>query len=221
MPNLLEDLIIDRVDLVDEGANSEAFIELFKRKGKNMNYTEVMAQLTAEQSAPIKAEFDRLNGEITVLKAKPAPAPTEEDIIKSMPEAAQKVFQTLKVQKEAAEETLRKSKEVEKEAVAVAKAATLKSLPIEQKKLVEIIKSASTDVLDLLSAAAASIDATVLSTVGKEKGAANNPDSAWSKIETKATEIAKSKNISQAKAISQVVEENPDLYKEYLQGGAN
>ena len=32
MPYLLEDLVITRVDLVDEGANSAAFIELYKRK---------------------------------------------------------------------------------------------------------------------------------------------------------------------------------------------
>ena len=32
MPYELKDLVIDRVDLVDEGANSAAFIELYKRK---------------------------------------------------------------------------------------------------------------------------------------------------------------------------------------------
>ena len=30
MPYILDDLVIDRVDFVDEGANSAAFIEVFK-----------------------------------------------------------------------------------------------------------------------------------------------------------------------------------------------
>ena len=34
-------------------------------------------------------------------------------------------------------------------------------------------------------------------------------------------EIIKTKGISKAKAITQAVDENPDLYKEYLKGGAN
>lgn len=60
MPQLLEDLHIDRVDLVDEGANSAAFIELYKRKGINsMDFDEIIKQLEPEHAAVITAAFDK------------------------------------------------------------------------------------------------------------------------------------------------------------------
>jgi len=274
VPYLLEDLVVDRVDLVDEGANSAAFIELFKRKERkeSMDYKEVIAKMSPEQGKLIQAELDRLAGEVTKanedLKAKTAEleetkkqldeangklettkndlavvkseldalkeegngdskkrtAFDEEEIIKAMPKEAREVFNKMKAQKDAAEEELRKAKEAEKHAEAVAKAATLKSLPIEQTKLVEIVKSATPDVLEVLTTLAAAMDETVLGEIGKSRAGAavaSTSNEAWAQIEAKAAEIAKKDNISKAKAISKVVNENPDLYKQYLQGGAN
>ena len=62
MSYLLEDLVVDRVDLVDEGANSAAFIELFKRKERkeSMDYKEVIAKMSPEQGKLVQAELDKL-----------------------------------------------------------------------------------------------------------------------------------------------------------------
>jgi chromosome segregation ATPase len=276
MPYLLDDLVINRVDLVDEGANSAAFIELYKRKERDepMDYKEVIAKMNPEQGKLVQAELDRLAGEVTkaqedlgavtterdeaqkkldeasanletangdlaaakseldALKeeqklndeaAKKA-AFDEEETMKAMPKEARELFTKMKAQKDAAEEELRKSKEAEKHAEAVSKAAALKALPVEQEKLVELVKGASPAVLELLSTVATAMEETALGEVGKNKagtGNASTSNEAWAQIEAKAAEVAKKDNISKAKAISKVVDENPDLYKQYLQGGAN
>lgn len=274
MPYLLEDLVVDRVDLVDEGANSAAFIELFKRKERkeSMDYKEVIAKMSPEQGKLVQAELDRLAGEVTKAKEDLATVTTErdeakkqldetngkletanddlatakseldalkqdegkdgaakaafdeEETMKAMPKEARELFTKMKAQKDAAEEELRKAKDAEKHAEAVAKAATLKSLPIEQAKLVELVKGATPEVLELLATVATAMDETVLGEVGKSKagaGTASTSNEAWAQIEAKADEVAKKDSISKAKAISKVVNENPDLYKQYLQGGAN
>lgn len=266
MPYLLEDLVITRVDLVDEGANSAAFIELYKRKERSdkMELKDIIAKMNPEHAAVVQAEIDKLSGEITkakesidaltterdsakedlkkamgdlktanedlakakaeleALKANDA-ASNEEDIIKAMPEEARALYIKMKAQKEAAEEAIRKAKEAEAQATAIAKAAELKAIPIEQDKLVGILKGASPELLEVLTAINSAIESTVLGEVGKRSPgqASSSSEEAWAKIEAKAAEIAKAKGISKAKAISQAVEENPDLYKEYLQGGAN
>lgn len=271
------ELMVDRVDLVEEGANSAAFIEVYKRKeSKRMTVEEILEEMKAEHAAVIKAKITeadtaatdlvKANETVTALTQKLATtekslkeaqdklpcecegeadetgvckacnrkklqkagnaAFDETETIKSLPEAARKYLETIKSQKDAAEESLRKSKEAAIEAEAVTKAATLKSLPVEQTTLVNILKSASKEVVDALTAAATAIDKTVLVEAGKSAGgqAAATQDSnlAWSKIETEAEKVMKSatEKISKAKAIAQVIETRPELYKEYLKGGA-
>lgn len=290
MPYLLEDLVINRVDIVDEGANSASFIELFKRKEKNkMSVEEILSKMKPEHAEVIKAamstaandlqkakddlatvsaerdeatqELNKVKGQLSTAnedlakanselekakaacdtcecdgeadedgmckvcgkpkkKAKTGAAFDETETMKSMPENVRVLFEKMRTQKEAAEAELRKAKEAEQTAEAVAKAKELKAIPVEQDKLVSIIKKADTDVLDLLTAVNAAIEGTVLGEVGKSNPGSTGAD-AWSKIEAKADEVAKRDNITKAKAISVVIKENPDLYKEYLQGGAN
>lgn len=290
MPYLLEDLVVDRVDLVDEGANSAAFIELYKRKEQvaTMDINEILSKMKPEHSAVIQAELDKLSGDITKAKAdlatvtserdtatqdlvkakndltvandelgktrseletlkakgsgectcdgeadengtckvcgKPKPKKKadfdEEETLKSLPEAARAMFAKMRAQKEAAEEEVRKAKEAEKTAEAVAKAAELKALPIESEKLVGVLKNCGADMIDVLTTINAAIEGTVLSEVGKSFFSSGGTD-AWSKIEAKADEIAKRDNVTKQKAVSIAIKENPGLYKEYLQGGAN
>lgn len=288
MPYLLEDLVVDRVDLVDEGANSAAFIELYKRKerGATMDIKEILSKMKPEHSSVIQAELDKLSGdvmkakedlatvtterdtatqdlekakedlkaanedkekaesELETLKAsmpdecdcdgeadengmckvcgkpKKKTAFDEEETLKSMPAAARAVFIKMRTQKEAAEEEVRKAKEAEKHAEAVAKAAELKALPIETEKLVGVLKSCSADMVDVLTTINAAIEGTVLDEVGKSNAGSKGAD-AWSKIEAKADEIAKRDSVTKQKAVSIAIKENPELYKEYLQGGAN
>lgn len=264
MPYMLEDLVINRVDFVDEGANSAAFIELFKRKEqRKMNFEEILSKMKPEHSDVIKEYVDKLSedlnkskedlatvtkerddavqerddakeqlntanedlentkSELETLKANNGSAAFDEtETMKSMPQEVRDVFEKMKLQKEAAEEEVRKAKEAEKTAEAIAKAKELKAIPYEQDKLVDIIKNANTDVLDLLTVVNAAIEGTVLDEVGKSASNTSGTD-AWDKIEAKADEVASKENISKAKAISLVIKENPELYKEYLQGGAN
>ncbi len=288
MPYLLEDLVVDRVDLVDEGANSAAFIELYKRKerGATMDIKEILSKMKPEHSSVIQAELDKLSGdvmkakedlatvtterdtatqdlvktkedlkaanedkeraesELETLKAKlpdecdcdgeadengmckvcgktkKKAAFDEEETLKSMPAAARAVFIKMRTQKEAAEEEVRKAKDAEKQAEAVAKAAELKALPIETEKLVGVLKSCSADMIDVLTTINAAIEGTVLDEVGKSNAGSKGAD-AWSKIEAKADEIAKRDSVTKQKAVSIAIKENPELYKEYLQGGAN
>ena len=287
MLTLLEDLVIDRVDLVDEGANSAAFIELFKRKEPGMNFNEILSKMKPEHAAVVQQELDTSVGELNkakadleqanatissqttelteanealakakedleavtaeleVLKAKESEGCTcdgeagedgvctrcgkkkstgfdETEVLKAMPENIRAEFIKMREQKEAAEEQVRKNAEEKIEAEAVAKAATLKSLPVEQSTLVAILKSASPEVCEVLTAAATAIDEAVLGEVGKSrqtgKTPANSAD-AWDKIEKAAEEVAERDGVTKQKAIGIVIKEQPQLYKDYLNGG--
>lgn len=272
MLTLLEDLIIDRVDLCDEGANSEAFIELYKRREKSsMDVQEILKQLTPEHAKVVQdaidssaaslkeaqeslakaceerdtaktdlettqKELEEAKTELENAKAAQATEEAEKDkngtgtvsfdqteTFKSMPEEAKEYLNLIKQQKEAAEEELRKSKEAALEAEAVAKAATLKAIPVEPEKLASIIKSASPEVVEMLETINSALENTVLSEVGKSAAGETGDGAAdaWAKIDSKAKEIAERDNITKAKAVSQVIAENPELYREYLKGGAN
>lgn len=285
MPYELMDLVVDRVDFVDEGANSAAFIELYKRKETttNMDFDAILNLMKPEHASVIKGVIEakdadiakargdldtanqslagkevelneantalaKANAEIETLKAKdycecdgeadengvckecnkPKKSASfdETETIKSMPEPARSMFLKMRAQKEAAEAEVRKANEEKANAEAVAKAASLKALPVEQSKLVDILKSCSTEVTDLLTTINGAIEATVLDEVGKNKGngaatgAPATSDEAWCKLEKKAEEIAKRDNITVEKAMATALSENPDLYREYLNGGA-
>jgi hypothetical protein len=284
MPYELQDLIVDRVDLVDEGANSAAFIELYKRKetSKSMDFEEILGLMKPEHASVIKGVVEakdadiakargdldvasqsladkeveltaanealaKANTELETLKAKtcecggeagedgnckdchrPKKSASfdETETLKAMPEHIREAFLKMRAQKEAAEEQIRKANAEKAEAEAVAKAATLKAIPVEQSKLVDIIKSCSPEVVELLTTINGAIEATVLEEVGKNKGngavtsGSNSSDEAWDKLEKRADEIAKRDNITKEKAMSKVLSENPELYREYLNGGA-
>lgn len=144
----------------------------------------------------------------------------ETETFKALPEEIKAELTKMRMQKEAAEDALRKAQDAEQTANAIAKANSLKAIPVEQEKLVGIIKGASADVLDLLTVVNAALEGVVLGEVGKNHATGGGSD-AWSKIESKAAEIVANESITKAKAISRVIKENPELYKEYLQGGAN
>ena len=300
MPYLLEDLVINRVDFVDEGANSAAFIELYKRKERiaDMDVKEILSKMKPEHSAVIQAELDRLSGDVTKVntalsgaivkqqqasdevetlraalkksndelevlkrdcnmpgkpdkpddpeececdgepdengmckvcgkpkkkacsKPKKAAAFDEEETIKSLPEEARELFSKMRMQKEAAEAEVRKAREAEATAQAIAKANQLKALPVDTDTLVGVLKGCPENIVDVLTTINAAIEGTVLNEVGKiHTGSA--PADAWSKIEAKAAEIAKRDSVTKQRAVAIAIKENPDLYDEYLKGGAN
>lgn len=147
----------------------------------------------------------------------------EAETLKAMPEAARELFTKMKAQRELAEEELRKANEAKLDAEATAKAEMLKALPIEKAKLVDLVKKATPDMVDALETISKAIESTVLAEVGKSTAGsdAGAQADAWAKIEAKADDIAKRDNITKQKAVGVAVKENPDLYREYLAGGAN
>lgn len=269
MPYILEDLVIDRVDLVDEGANTAASISFFKRKEQgNMDYAEVIEKMKEEHATIVTAEINRLDdiakqamSDLTKARedleaanetlektkeeleiAKKAnlagdsdPKPDEEqekarasfdedEILKSAPDDIKEFIQKMKLQKEAAETELRKTKEAEEYAIAKAKATELKSLPVDQETLISLIKSGPESLFDVFKAVSEAIDSTVLTETGSRTGSsdvAKDANPAWAKIEAEADKIVKSKEgMTKQKAIAEVINVKPDLYKEYLDGGA-
>ena len=250
VPNLLIDLVVDRVDLVDEGANSAAFIKLYKRKGMEtgMDFNEIISKLKPEHAEIIQAEVAKAKAEVPaevaaelsdtkealekskaelekikeeVKKSKePAQEENFEEVLKSLDPAVQKVFKSLQAQKEAAEQVAKQLTEQKEEEEAIKKAKALKALPVEEEKLVQVVKGISDDVYEILKSAAKVLEESdIFEEVGKGKGGTDSTD-AWSKIEKKADEIAKRDGITKEKAIGVVINENPELYKEYLSGGA-
>ena len=274
VPAELKRLKIDRVDLVPEGANSAAFVTLYK--GKELNHMELdeilekmkpehaevikstLSALKSDREAAIKAKEDAEAARDEAIKAKedamnnsnsggddpsnegdePGKKPKaktctkkegttsfdeDEQLAKSLEgvdPVIKEYIERINKQKDAAEEVAKTAIAKEKHAAAVAKAEDLKALPVEKGALVDFIEKSSEETVDMLSAIAKGIEGTVLTEVGKS-APGSALDDAWSKIENKADEIAKERNITKEAAVSVVIEEQPDLYKEYLEGGAN
>lgn len=259
MPNLILDLMVDRVDLVDEGANAAAHIKLYKRKENDnvMNFDEILAKMKPEHKAVIESEIAKAKSEVPeetqeemdklkkdnedlneevakakseledIAKSKGNDEPDFEEVLKSLDPTVQEVFKSMKAQKDAAEAVARQAAEEKITQEAVAKAKELKSLPVEEAKLVDIMKGITPEVFDVLKAASKALeDGGLLDEVGKARGQAaennsGNADDAWAKIEKAADQIAADEKITKAKAITKAIKQNPELYREYLAGGAN
>lgn len=259
MPTELKRLKIDRVDLVKEGANSAAFVTLYKGKEMNsMDAAEILSKLKPEHAEVLQAEFDRLTKakedaekacETAVKEKEEAEKAcaaqtqsgnTTEDETKKASESAASFdetetltkgldpkvadfIETLKKQKAAAEEAAKAAIAKERHATAISKAADLKALPIAENDLIAFIEKSSDETVDFLSAIAKGIESTVLSEEGKNTAQTFTKSSsqAWERIEKEAQRIASERGVTVAKATGMVIDEHPELYKEYLEGGAN
>lgn len=246
MPNIVLELEVDRVDLVDEGANSAAFIQFYKRRGTlTVDFNEIVAKLEPEHAAIINEHVAKAKAEVPAEtlseleteKAKAATAidelenmkknkkdeePVFEEVLKSLDPAVQEVFKNLKLQKEAAEAAARLASEKSINDEALAKAKTLKAIPVSETEMVDVIKSASPALMAVLKAANDAIEATVpFEEVGKSAPGYGGKNDAWEQIEKRAKDIATRDGITIQKAISVATTENPDLYRKYLEGGAN
>ena len=267
VPTELKNLKINRVDLVPEGANSAAFVTLFKGKElKPVDFEELMHKMKPEYATVInehvsallkakdesdaalstanatiaslqtdleKAKQDKEAAEAAAEEAKKATEGTtsfdeDEQLAKSiegLDPQVREYFERITKQKDAAEEIAKAALAKEKHAEAEAKAEELKALPVEKAKLVDFIeKSNDSAGIEMLSAIAKGIEATVLTEVGKSNATNTftvSAEDAWGKIEASAKDIAKSRNISKEAAVAAVISEQPDLYREYLKGGAN
>lgn len=203
MTTRLKRLQVDRVDLVDKGANPGAHILLFKRKGAPM----------AEESS---VEMQALAKRLADVEAKATV--DAEAFAKRLAEADAKA---------AAAEELAKRERSERMRVAyVAKAAAYKGLPLDPEKdyaifealdmLPETHKSAGERMVALLQAAdEAMIQSGLLKAHGRPGGGTEHA-TAWGKIDTLAKSyVADGKAATHAQAVVKVLDEHSDLAQAY------
>ncbi|MMZ45699.1 hypothetical protein D3C75_232880 [compost metagenome] len=265
MPDLVLDLIVDRVDLVDDGANSAAFIQMFKRREheNNMDFNAILAEMKPEHAAIIndvvakakaevpeetvqeletakeavaKAEekytsaFDESETMKSKLKAlEDAQKPKEpdyEEVLKSLSPEMQTVFKRMQTQKEQAENMAKELSAKAEHEEAVAKAATIKAIPVDEAQLIAVAKSASEEVMEVLKAASKAIEEAVpFEEVGKNRkdtsATSKSSEQAWAELEKHADRISVEQGVTKAAAVGIATKQYRDLYKQYLDGGAN
>lgn len=140
MPNILTNLIVDRVDFVDEGCNTDSYIMICKRKEKeNMKLEDILKALPEDQRAIVKEAFS------TVTKASEAYKKEVEEIKASLSEVQTELA---KAKKEADEDEEKKKKE--KMGKSFDETETIKSMPKEAQELFKrITEEASANKLAL------------------------------------------------------------------------
>ena len=151
------------------------------------------------------------------------------DVTKSddLPEEVKKQFDDLSKRLETAEtravaaEQVAKAEREARELSEFAKQAEkefagIPGTPEEKAKILKSLSKLSeeerAEVLKVFSAGNAALMKS-MGTIGRETP---GPTDAWSKIETTAKALASEKNISQAEAVSKVLDEHPEWYVEYL-----
>lgn len=165
-----------------------------------------------------EATATELQGKLDIQVAKSkGEEPDFEEVIKAAPEAMRPMLETIKKHND---ELIAKAKQAEEEKVnaeAIAKAKELSVLPIAEKELVEILKSKPAEkVITLLTnLAKAAEDSALFKSIGS---ATTDGMSSKEIVDVKATEIAKSKNISIEKARLEVFRTEPELYAKYNGG---
>lgn len=134
-----------------------------------------------------------------------------EDIYKGMHPAVRAEFENLKKFREATEE--RELEDVAKKYEIIGK---------KKEELVPVLKSlkaaggtAYTDMIAVLDGAVAAVEKSgAFSEIGKSGGAGTTDGAAWTKAETQAAEIMKSKNVTKAQALDEVFRNDPELAAE-------
>lgn len=236
---ILRKLVINRVALVEAGANPEAAILLFKSKDptpqpEDKEFTDMKIDATKYS----KEEKDQLTallakGGVTV----EADPPTEE-VIKGLPEAVRAIVE--KAQADAAQAIADAKAAKEAAETATATAQLEKSAREETEfvaKNVDIVKAypgevdASTRLLFRVKKAVKTEDYTALETLlkagnaalaaatGEELGHGNtgrtSGANAFSELKKKAEEIQKAEKIPYSKAFDRACDDNPELVAEY------
>lgn len=134
-----------------------------------------------------------------------------EDIYKGMHPAVRAELENLKKFREATEE--RELEDVVKKYEIIGK---------KKEELVPVLKSlkaaggtAYTDMIAVLDGAVAAVEKSgAFSEIGKSGGAGTTDGAAWTKAETQAAEIMKSKNVTKAQALDEVFRNDPELAAE-------
>lgn len=243
--NLVIGLLVDRVDMVKDGCNSEAFISLYKSRegGKKMTFEEILKELKPEHLQVVNAEIAKYKEQVVslekacsgtkqdlkkaeedleaakeeVAKSKKPDPINEEEIIKSLDPKVQAIIKKSKEAQKAAEEVAKALNFEKEEQIAKERVTLLKGLPnVDDAGLLNIAKTATPEIFEVLKSAAKLItDGEVFKAVGSSAPNDTNKD-AWAQIEAKADALRKDKpELDKSHAITEVIKTNPDLYKKY------
>lgn len=232
------DLNLEAVALCEQGANSRANILLtksVKEEPSHMDINEILASMQPEAKAElekhIQAEIAKatkpLSDSISTLETekstlstkiaeleKTAKQPSsEEELMKSMPKEVQDRF-------EAMQKSIKALEEAKEEALAKSRFEVVKALPVEEATLKSVLKTATPEVFDILTKAAAAVEGTLGKSTGctGEGTTPSSADDAYDALEKHAAEIAKSENLTPAVAFTKACEKYPELYSQYVKG---
>lgn len=229
--NLLTDLVLKKIDLVKHGANTAAFIKLYKGRKQSMNFEEIIAKMATEDAAVILAELAKVKKEVedakaeieVIKKEKSKATNTNEDPYEQAMKAAspeiQEVLKSMKEKKEAAELAAKTVANQAKEDEAIAKAKSLKNVPMEEDKLVEVLKSADQSVIDMLVEVNKQMEKG-LGEIGsgqESEAKGTSADEIFAQIEKKASKLREVRTeLTKEAAIAEVTKSDRDLYRKYL-----
>ena len=197
-------------------SEKEEELEKVKQEKKDL---ETKASETEEEDDEDTLAIE-VNSEDGVTKAKKEL--TEEEILKNVDSAVREMIQKAKSEAEIHKQAVLKMKEEKEIAEVTEIAKSLSGVGTEETKMVSMLRKAkSLDVelyAEVLKALQVANNIIADSELLKEKGqsVAGNDVDAWSKVDAKADEIAKTRGVSKAKATNIVIDEFPELYQAYL-----
>ena len=198
-------------------AFSEKEEELEKVKQEKKDLETKASETEEEEDDDLAVEADSEDG---VTKAKKEL--TEEEILKNVDPAVREMIQKAKSEAEVHKQAVLKMKEEKEIAEVTEIAKSLSGVGTEETQMVSMLRKAkSLDVelyAEVLKALQVANNIIADSELLKEKGQsfAGNDVDAWSKVDAKADEIAKTRGVSKAKATNIVIDEFPELYQAYL-----
>lgn len=186
-----------------------------------------VAQTTLDES---EGKLKAAEGEITKLKDQMKDAPegqSAEDILKNADlDPAVRTILTAQIAKtKAAEIAVKEMQDKADQIEFVSKAKEVSFIPEADTKVVELLKSvkgvagAQDQLMEILKSANTLIEkGQAFSEAGTSNtGSTSTADEAWAKLEKCANELVVKTKVSQARAIEMVMEQQPDLYSEYVQ----
>lgn len=201
-------------------AFSEKEEELEKVKQEKKDLETKASETEEEEEDDEDTLAIEVNSEDGVTKAKKEL--TEEEILKNVDSAVREMIQKAKSEAEIHKQAVLKMKEEKEIAEVTEIAKSLSGVGTEETQMVSMLRKAkSLDVelyAEVLKALQVANNIIADSELLKEKGQsfAGNDVDAWSKVDAKADEIAKTRGVSKAKATNIVIDEFPELYQAYL-----
>lgn len=198
-------------------SEKEEELEKVKQEKKDLETKASETEEEEEAEDDLAVEADSEDG---VTKAKKEL--TEEEILKNVDPAVREMIQKAKSEAEVHKQAVLKMKEEKEIAEVTEIAKSLSGVGTEETQMVSMLRKAkSLDVelyAEVLKALQVANNIIADSELLKEKGQsfAGNDVDAWSKVDAKADEIAKTRGVSKAKATNIVIDEFPELYQAYL-----